>query len=263
MVGMRKSKSKRTARPKRRVMRKRIIRKRIPRTMNALADRANVVEVFNEGNILGAAFFAGDTNFTLQNFPRALAVSKNYRYYRATKVEVEFIPFANVYAPGQAFPEIYIQKDYTTTTAGQLPGTAQNMLSRGVVPKKWTMIIKRWTTPAVLRYEDLQTVGFHNGNDNMIQDVQPVSATPVKYKWYMTELAYNATQFGVQPVTTQVGPSANPTRLLYHGFTFAVDSPIAQAGNIGKYIVRVHWEFKEPYVIPEAQPPQPLAIAME
>lgn len=234
-------------RPKRRtnLRKKRIMRKNL-KSLSSMKDKAHCVEVHLDTQVLGAATYTTNTNFSLADFPRALAISKNYRYFRATKVEVELIPYANVYAPGQAFPELYIQKDYTTNAATPA-WTALSMQERGVLPMKWTNIVKRKCNPAVLRYENLQVTGYYNGSDNMVQDVQPLTATPVLNKWYMTEQVFTQSQFGRPQVTTQVGPSANPTQLLYHGFNILVDSPVVQAGAIGKVLIKVHWDFKEPF----------------
>lgn len=253
----------RRRRPVRRLRRKgRKMRRMIPkRSMNANKDRATVTEVYQEDTIDGNAFTSGNTNFSLSEFPRALAVSKHYRYYRATKMTIEFIPYANVYAVGQSFPELYIQKDYTTQNANQLPATVAQFQSRGVLPLRWTSPIKRTVNPAVLRIENLQVQAWKDANEFYINEIQPLTSTPVRNKWYMTEASYQATQYtpNQNVVTNPIGPSANPTTLLYHGVTFGIDTPIANQAVVGKILVKVAWEFKEPFVAessPNAPAPQ-------
>lgn len=229
---------------RRRGARKGMRRMRISRPLTAMRDRAKVVEVFE------SADFGGNTGltqqFTLSQFDRALAVSKNFRYYRATKVEIEFIPFANVFPSGTAFPELYYQQDYTAFTLAQAPNQAQ-MVSRGVIPIKWTKPIRKSYTPAVLRFEQMYTKVYNTGPEYYVNDVQPITATPVKNKWYMTTQAYTASGQGGNPaVTYKVGPAADPTNLLYTGSAFYVGTPVAIVGNIGRVFIRVHWEFKEP-----------------
>lgn len=224
--------------------------KRTSKTMNPMKDKARVVEVYESVDFAGN--FGTIQQFSLEQFARALAVSKNYRYYRASKVELEFVPFANLFAPGSAFPELFYQQDYTAFIAGQAP-TLGSMLGRGVLPVKWTKPIKRSYVPAVLRFEQLYTQSWKtaDGAEYYVNDVQPITATPVKNKWYMTEKAYTPS---AQPapsttVITQVGPSADPAGLLYTGSAWYINTPIPPAGNIGRVFVRVHWEFKQPLVL--------------
>lgn len=235
--------------PIRRIRRRRNLRKRaakgrkmrkmrISKTLSSMNDRARVVEVENYGDI--PVNLGQNLTWQLSLFPRALAVSKNFRYYRCAKVELEFIPYANVFAPGQSLPELYYQTDYTTALA-TAPPTQASMEGRGVTPVKWTSVIKRRFTPAVLRFENLQTM---NALNVQYFDVQPLSATPVKNKWYMTQQVFNPT---VQGTTQQAGPSADPTNLKYHGAAFFPNSPIG-AGNVGRLVIKTHWDFKEPLV---------------
>lgn len=207
---------------------------RTKRAMSAMTDRAKVVEVENFEGI--AANVGQNLTWQLSLYPRALAVSKNFRYYRCTRVELNFIPYANVFSPGQSLPELYYQTDYTTALATPAP-TQALMESRGVVPVKWTGIIKRSFSPAVLRYENLEVQKTAD-----VLDVQPVTSTPVRNRWYMTQQVYTATA----PFTTaQVGPALDPTNLKYHGAAFFPNSP-ATPGNVGRLVIKTHWEFKEP-----------------
>lgn len=231
--------------------------RRVNKTLNSMKDKARVVEVLSADTIQGNE--SGIVSVQLSNFARALAVSKNFRFYRCTKVELEFIPFANVFAPGQAFPELYYQTDVTAATLGQAP-TQASMEGRGVLPVKWTKPIKRYYSPAVLRQENLICQGYTtHGPDNIINSVQPLTATPVKYKWYMTEKAFNTQQYSGTPpgVSTYVGPSADPTNLSYYGCSWLANTPVAMAGDIGRLVIKVHWEFKQP-LVPVSSPNETL-----
>lgn len=64
--------------------------------MNSNKDKATVVEVqefaaIPEGGSL--------ISHSLSQFARAKAVSQNFRFYRCTKVELEFIPYSNIFLP--------------------------------------------------------------------------------------------------------------------------------------------------------------------
>lgn len=243
---------------RRRVLRKRKalrkgkkgMRKMRMSSMNALKDRARVVEVSELPDISGNT--GAGVIHTLSMFARANAVSKNFRFYRCTKVELDFIPYANLFAPGTAFPELYYQSDKTYSLIATQNPTLQSMEGRGVLPVKWTSPIKRWYKPAVLRQENLLAQGYYDGTNNLINTVQPLTSTPVYNKWYMTETAYNAQQFSPTPpgVTTVIGPAVQPNKLQYHGCAFFVNTPVAPGSNIGRIVIRTHWEFKEPFVAP-------------
>jgi len=213
------------------------------RSLNAnKQDRAVVIETQELAVVPeGGNFIA----HSLSQYNRALAVSKNFRFYRCKKVELEFIPYANVFPSGSAFPELYFQVD--RTQAVNPPGvpiplpTKNMMLARGVMPLKWTSIVKRSYVPSVARNENL----VYNTLGNDVQDLGSISITPVKYKWYATQQYYpnvpggNAVHFGYG--------TWGPQFLQYFGAAYFVDQPIAPAGAVlGTIKMRVHWEFKQP-----------------
>lgn len=237
---------------KRRIAGKRSKLGRFRRTgMNAMKDKAVVVEV-QENQVVpeGGQFI----NHCLSQFPRALAVSKQYRFYRCKKVEVEFIPYANVFAPGTAFPELYCQVDRTQGIAGPsvpLPIPSKNiMMSRGVMPQKWTSVIKRSYAPSVLRNENF----IQNVLGSDVQSIAAITSTPVLYKWYATQQYFTAPPGNAASVVQGTwGPSA----LRYYGMAYFVDQPLAEPSAIlGSIKIKVHWEFKEPLVAAEPTPPQ-------
>lgn len=213
-------------------------------TMNANKDHATVVEA-QELSVL-----ANGGNFmshNLQEFPRALAVSKNFRFYRCKKVEVEFVPYSNVFQAGTSFPELYFQVDRTQGN-GLGPGlnvpvpTKAIMLSRGVLPVKWTTPLRRSYVPSVLRNENfIQNVQ----PDNFVSSVAAITSTPVKYKWYMTQQYFSAPPGAAASV---IQPSWGPQYLQYFGAAFFIDQPVAPQGVCGTLKCKVHWEFKQPLV---------------
>jgi len=219
--------------------------------MNAMKDRATVVEV-QENQVVpeGGQFI----NHTLNDFPRALAVSKSYRFYRCKKVEVEFIPYANVFGPGQAFPELYTQVDRTQGTqfgpaVPQPVPTKGIMMSRGVLPVKWTSVIKRSYSPSVLRQENF----IQNVLGGNLQSIASITSTPVLYKWYATQ-AYFSPPGSTGAFATD--GTWGPQLLRYYGMAFCVDQPLAEPSAVlGTIKIKVHWEFKEPLVPTEPTPP--------
>ena len=248
---MQKASTRRTRRSKRRVSGKRTNRKmRIGRTMNAnKMDKATVVEVQELAAVPEGGNFI---NHHLSQFSRALAVSKLYRFYRCKKVELEFIPYANVFAPGQAFPELYFQTDRTQNVdvGVPLPLPSKNiMMSRGVLPQKWTSVIKRSYVPSVLRNENF----IQNVLGSDVQSIAAVTSTPVKYKWYATQQYFTAPPGNA---ASFINPTWGPSALRYFGAAYFIDQPLAEPSAIlGTIKIKVHWEFKQPLVTAEPPPP--------
>jgi len=233
---------------RRRGARKGMRRMRLGRGLNAMKDRAVVVEV-QENQVVPEG--GGFINHNLSQFARALAVSKQYRFYRCKKVELEFIPYANVFGPGQAFPELYFQVDRTqslTNPGVPLPiPTKGIMMSRGVLPKKWTSTISRYYVPSVLRNENF----IQNVLGSDVQSIAAITSTPVKHKWYATQQYFAAPPGNsASPINGTWGPSA----LQYFGAAYCVDQPLAAPSAVlGTIKMKVHWEFKEPLVTTEPQ----------
>jgi len=238
--------SRRPARRSRPALRKkRGMRRRygMKRKLNAnKQDRATVIETQELAAVPEGGNFVGHQ---LDQYARALAVSTNFRYYRCKKVELEFIPYANVFAPGTAFPELYFQVDRSQGV--QYPGAAlpiptkNMMLARGVMPQKWTGVIRKSYKPSVCRVESL----FQSTLGSDVQSVFALTTTPVLNKWYATQqTAYvappgNATS----PIQANIAPAA----LRYFGATYFINQELAAPSAIlGTIKMRVHWEFKEP-----------------
>lgn len=239
---------------RRRNLKKRVYRKRYgKRMLNAnKQDKATVVETQELTATPEGGNFIGHE---LDSYARASAVSKNFRFYRCKKVELEFIPYANVFAPGTAFPELYFQVDRTQgliLPGGSLPLPTKNiMLARGVMPIKWTGVIRKSYVPSVLRLENL----YQNVFNNNVQSIAATTSTPVKYKWYATQSQYVAP---TNNAATPVGGLYNPGSLRYFGAAYYIDQPLAAPSAVlGTIKMRVHWEFKEPLWLTDTQAQAP------
>lgn len=205
-------------------------------------DRATVIET---QDLIATPEGGNFVTHQLQQYNRALAVSKNFRFYRCKKVELLFMPYSNVFAPGTAFPELYFQVDRTVSLGppgAPLPIPTKNiMLAKGVLPIKWTKPVMKTYVPSVFRNENfIQNVA----NTGEVVSIAGIAGTPVKYKWYNTQ-AYFAPPTGnaANGVYTTWGPQA----LTYFGAAYYIDQPLAApAAILGTIKMRVHWEFKQP-----------------
>lgn len=231
---------------KRKAYRKRMGGMRKRRLNANKQDRATVIEAQEY-----QAVTEGGLTIThqLSTHTRALAVAQNFRFYRCKKVELEFIPYANVFPGGTAFPELYFQVDrtldYDVTGAGLGPGisvlpTKNSMLAKGVLPVKWTGVIRKSYVPSVLRCENF----IQNVLGSNVQSIASVAGTPVKYKWYTTQQQFNPPTGNA---ATFINPSWAPQLLTYFGSAYYVDQPLANPGAVlGTIKMRTHWEFKQP-----------------
>jgi len=242
----------RAIRPRRVARKKRVVRRRpilgmrrrpnLFRSLNAnRQDRAVVVETQELTATPEGGNFIGHQ---LDQYARALAVSKNYRYYKCKKVEIEFVPYANVFAPGTAYPELYFQVDRTQGVANPgvpLPLPTKNMmLARGCMPIKWTSPVRKAYVPSVCRVENF----YQNIFNNDVIDVIGVTTTPVFNKWYATQ------QYYAVPPNNQASPMGgnySPQSLRWFGAAYFINQDLAAPSQIlGTIKMRVHWEFKEP-----------------
>lgn len=216
-------------------------------------DRATVVEVQELTATPEGGNFVGHQ---LSQYNRALSVSKNYRFYRCKKVELEFIPYANVFAPGTAFPELYFQVDRTqgiTLPGAPLPVPTKNMmLARGCMPQKWTSVIRKTYNPSVLRGENL----YQNVTGGNVVSIAQVTSTPVFNKWYATQAYFaNPTPEAASPVSGLYSPSS----LRYFGAAYFVNQELAAPSAVlGTIKMRVHWEFKEPLWLSDVSATEPV-----
>lgn len=248
----------RPRRVKRKIGRRRIggRKLRLGRGMNANRDRATVVEVQEYAAVPEGGSLI---SHSLNQFARAKSVAQNFRFYKCTKVELEFIPYANIFTPGTAFPELYFQVDRTASlvNGASLPlPTKGIMMARGCLPQKWTSVIKKFYKPSVLRNENLYTAGaVIGGVNNVMTYASPVTSTPVFNKWYEVQ-QYN---HGIDYATGtpgQAGPALSPMDLTYFGAAYCIDQPLAAPGAVlGTIKMKVHWQFKQPLVTSEPSVP--------
>lgn len=221
------------------------------RGLNANRDYATVTEVIERTVAAGEGQYI---THCLQDFARATYVASQYRFYKCKKVEVEFMPYANTFAPGTSFPELYTQVD---RTGGVVNGastpipTKGFMEAKGCLPQKWTTPIKKFYIPSVLRNENLYIQHrLVDVSNSYVNNIAAVSSTPVFNKWYMCQ-HYAPPLTGSQTINPtypmQATPATDSMALQWYGMQYFADSPVAGGPSIiGKVIIKVHWQFKQP-----------------
>lgn len=255
----------------RRPMRKAVGRARGNRT----SDYAKVVEI-QETQLVAVNNVAGESvgavmNFCLADFQRPQEVAHAYKYYRASKVELSFIPYANINLTGGAaglrLPQLYYTVDRLSNR--WIAPTETEMLERGVSPKLFTKKRKLVFKPNLLQELALETVQSANpsGQPLGINVAQFMNATAVFDKWLPTQqsFGYNTTTAG--QVGQQIAPNGvNPYAVRYHGAAYCASIEGATPGlaaQVGDIQLKITWEFKGPRALDTSTPqpePNPYAV---
>lgn len=243
-------------RPRRKVVRRR--RARLNRVgPKRKVDYARVVEA-QETPILTGATGTYTLNFTTQlsDFNRAQEVAHAYKYYRCSKVELIFVPYANLASTNGPAPNRLPQMYFTIDRVNNMWATATEaeMLERGISPKLFVKKQRFSYKPNLLQHVQLETNQPNDGGGNPlgINVINAVNSIPLFNKWLPTQQSAGFKP-GVTPlnqVGTQVTQAAgNPYALKYYGAVAVIDIEGGNAQQIGDLMTKVTWEFKEPRVI--------------
>lgn len=259
---------------KRRGARKALGRARVKRT----SDYAKVVEIqetpFVAINNAGGESVGAAMNFCLADFQRPQEVAHAYKYYRAAKVEITFIPYFNIAQTGGAgatqLPQLYMTVDRLSNR--WIAPTETELLSRGVSPKifnrKRTLTFK----PSLLQGVSLEA--SQNNTEPALTGITALgyqNAVALFDKWLPTQqsMGYSSVQaFGAPTIgqNTLVPLGVNPYALRYHGAAYVCAIEGLAPGvptTIGDIQVKVTWEFKGPRALvtnPPQVDPNPVAV---
>lgn len=203
----------------------------------------------------------GNTVYTLDQirlaqFDRMQAIARNYQYFRITKVEMKFKPFADTFAPGtggtavnQSIPYLY-----TLINKGNVLNTASFNALRdaGAKPRRFdekTMSVS-WKPAVLVGTQDYSNV------------VTPLSSTTFAQKKVSPWLATNANA-GLRSATWA------PSVVDHCGILYGVEQDLAgSTGQIAFGVeITAYFEFKAPLNAPgvgtEVEPVQKELIAKE
>lgn len=242
--------------PRRRVVRRRKVMRRKPlgkAMIKRKSDYARLVEGAQNVLQLGADGTYG-FNYTtsLSEFQRAQEVAHAYKYYRAAKVELTFVPYANIAQTGGAanlrLPQLYFTVD---RVANQwITPTEDEMIERGVSPKLFKKKMVFSWKPSLLQNVQMEVNQPADGGGNPlgVNIIQAINSVPLFNKWLPTQQSYG---YKAGPPSDQIGqtvtqPSTNPYALRYYGASFLIDQEGGAAQAIGDLITKVTWEFKGP-----------------
>jgi len=256
---------KRKAMPRRRMMRKGVGRAAGKRT----SDYAKCVEI-QETQLMAVNDNAGDSvgalmNFTLADFQRPQEIAHAYKYYRAAKCEITFIPYFNIAQTGAAaatrLPQLYYTVDRVSNR--WIAPTEDEMLERGVSPKVFNRKRRLVFKPNLLQELNLETNQPAEGGGTGIgvDTVGFLNATALFDKWLPTQQSFgysDALPGQIGQVLTPQG--VNPYAVRYHGAAYCASvEGIGTTGvAVGDIQLKITWEFKGPRALKTLAPnPEP------
>jgi len=239
-------------------------RARVKRT----SDYAKCVEI-QETTIYSTKDAAGESvgavmNFTLQDYQRPQEIAHAYKYYRAAKVEMTFIPYFNIAQTGGAantqLPQMYMSVDRLSNR--WIAPTETECMERGITPKLFNKKLRLTFKPNLVQGVSLETRQPADGGGT------PLGIDLIGYqngialfdKWLPTQQSYG---YNVAP-PSQTGQvlaplGVNPYALRYHGAIYnpAIEGQ-APGTNVavGDVQLKVTWEFKGPRGL-KTNSPQP------
>lgn len=260
---------------RRRVARKKAVgRPSVKRT----SDYAKCVEI-QETTLMavtdaGGASVGAVMNFCLADFQRPQEIAHAYKYYRASKVEMTFIPYYNIAQTGGAaatrLPQLYLTVDRLSNR--WIAPTENEMLERGVTPKIFNRKRKLVFKPNLL-----QGVSLEVSQNNTGPALTGITATGYQNaialfdKWLPTQqsMGYSSVQVpgggGTQGENALTPLGVNPYALRYHGAAYcpAIEGIVNTEGfAVGDIQLKVTWEFKGPRALKMLTPqvdPNPYA----
>lgn len=254
-----------TRKPRRRMPMRR--RKAVGRaSVKRTSDYAKLVETY-ESKLYAISDGAGNStgeaiSFCLQDYQRAQEVAHAYKYYRASKVELLFIPYFNIAQTGGGgatqLPQLYMSVDRLSNRFNQ--PDEKEMLERGITPRLFNKKQLLMFKPNLLQGISLETRQPADGQGTAlgVDLVGYQNSIPIFNKWLPTQ---QSAGYNVLPPNNQVNQvlaplGVNPYALNYHGAIWcaAIEGQGAGTVTVGDVQVKVTWEFKGPRAL-KANPP--------
>lgn len=246
--------------PRRRMAGKRVARKRAGKPATQYATIKETIEFKDL-----APNTAYSLLFNLSQFSRASALAKNFRFYKAMKVEWALEPLYNIYydnATGDTVPYLYKVMDRTQDTLGITLQDIQGMGAKPIklVSKKTFTFTPNWCSGGLTTYVNNEASGAiarltHQG----MRAEYSYLASPND-----SNLAPDVPQYLVPADTAIPAPASgmnaiNTNQVTYNGMDLWIDQSIS-AGNplIARCTATVTWSFKDAKFSEFVRDPAPL-----
>lgn len=249
-------------------------RPRVKRT----SDYAKCVEI-QETQLIAVNSVDGESvgavmNFCLADFQRPQEIAHAYKYYRAAKCEMTFIPYFNVAqttgAAATRLPQLYYSVDRLSNR--WIAPTETELLERGISPKLFNKKRKLTFKPNLL-----QGISLEVSQNNTGPALTGITATGYQNaialfdKWIPTQqsMGYSSVQVpggGATQGENALTPlGVNPYALRYHGAVYnaSIEGLGTEGTPVGDIQLKITWEFKGPRALKTNLPqvdPNPYAV---
>lgn len=253
--------------PKRRAAAKRPMRKRASKGVSSV-DYAKCVEITESpmlANCLTGGNSVGDyITFCLQDYQRAQEIAHAYKYYRASKVEITFIPYYNVSqtggGPNTQLPQLYMAVDRLANR--EIAPTESECLERGISPRLFNKKMRLTFKPNLLQGISLESNQPADGGGQPlgINVLGFQNSVPLFSKWLPTQQSFGYTEIagGLTQTGQTIAPNGvNTYALKYYGAIFNPSVEGQTPGTqfaCGDYHVKITWEFKGPRALKTLRP---------
>lgn len=205
-------------------------------------------------------------NFTLADYQRPQEIAHAYKYYRAAKCEVTFLPFFNIAQTGGGvatrMPQLYMAVDRLSNR--WIAPTENECLERGMSPRLFNKKMKLSFKPNLLQELQLETnQPADGGGIGLGIDVAGfLNATALFNKWLPTQQSYGYAAHLPAQIGQVLAPvGVNPYAVRYHGAIFcpAIEGLAPEtAVTVGDIQIKITWEFKGPRALKTNAPlPEP------
>lgn len=206
-----------------------------------------MTETYDQGIIASNAAYANQIVIT--RFPRAMAMAKLFKFYRAKRVIYEYRPDQNTFQAGAGQVAIpyayYIMNRSGMNSSGQ---TIPEYLAMGARPIKFTQKLLVSYKPNTIQISDVLQAPIPSSGGTV-----SIGRTPLYDKWYSTDglnfpASYIDTSFPISNPALQ--PANNMSVVQYFGHDIYFEQAAPAEADIGSLSITVEWEFKVPnYVI--------------
>jgi len=222
-------------------------------------DFATVTEVVEQADLMpnkvyNTAFridaVVDDNVESSQRFQRAITVASQYRFYRCSRVEYQYIPSYNTFQDGSGttVPYLYHVMNRSGEELPNAPIDNAYLQRMGATPVKMTKTIVKSYKPNTL----VGTAATHD----IVPGTNPGGIPGGNIRWTFTPKydEWQSTEF-LQPTPNGVespgGIPLNPAGFgpsSYYGHYFYIkqDKDAVAEDPVGDLMVKVHWQFKDP-----------------
>jgi len=242
-------------------------------SLNPMNDYASVTEVVEQADLLPNTVY--NTAFRIdaitqnetavsQRFMRALAVASQYKFYRCSRVEYEYIPSYNTFQDGSGttVPYLYHVMNRTGETLPNAPYDNAYLQRMGAMPIKLTKAIAKSYKPNTL----CGTASTHD----IVAGTNPTGIpggnirwtfTPKYDEWQSTEFLQETPEQGSAGGVTMTQVGYAPSTYYGHYAYIKQDRDAVAEDPVCDLIVKVHWEFKDPRSLNDTRAAQLANIA--